>query len=173
MIWFVDRVQVLQGIGQTWDNFFLRSLGRHFLIVPQRQNKWKHFRLLQTEAKASNCIWKQNSQYFSQMKTGMKNCRVKTKIPTAWKKWRSPTAEATVGVEMTEVAAVVCGQGKCVLQSNPGQVNRVDYCGHNTCISFLPHVPSPELPENLQLLLWCGPSVIITWLGTRAVILVY
>lgn len=31
----------------------------------------------------------------------------------------------------------------------------LDYHGHNACISFLPHVPSPELTENLLLLLWC------------------
>lgn len=35
----------------------------------------------------------------------------------------------------------------------------LDYYGYNTCISFLPHVSSQELTENLLLLLWCSLSL--------------
>lgn len=41
-LWFV----------QTWGNFFLKSLGSHFLSVPSWQKKLLHFWLLQVEAKA-------------------------------------------------------------------------------------------------------------------------
>lgn len=40
----------------------------------------------------------------------MKNCQVESVIPNRWMK--SHSAEAVVGAEMTEAAAMGCGQGK-------------------------------------------------------------
>lgn len=55
------------------------------------------------------------------------------------KKKRSDSAEAVVGVEVTEVAAMVCAQGKMCIANHPREIpHSLVHWGHSPGSSFLP-----------------------------------
>lgn len=70
---------------------------------------------------------------------------------------------------MTEVVAMVCGQGKmCTENQSRETTSCLASYGHNTCTSFLPHVPSPGLSGNPPVLVRHSPSADTARLGARA-----